>query len=127
MDNPILKDRAGQVINRWQDWTPPKQTYHWKEGRSAMELAKSWFASGTPQCPTELQALLSTNSRTRDIEITEGYPEYVTALPYGSQANGRNHDMMLRGHTPNEAAVICVEAKVDEPFDKKNWRKVAGG
>lgn len=117
MTIPIFKDRAGQIINRWQDWTPPKQAYHWKEGRSAMELARSWFASGTPECPPELQALFATNTHTANIEIDEGHPEFVTALP--ERGEGRNHDLMLKAHTPNEAAVVCVEAKVDETFGKK--------
>lgn len=117
MATPIFKDRAGQIINRWQDWTPPKQAYHWKEGRSAMELARSWFQTDTLQCPPELEALFATNTHTSNIEIDEGHPEFVTPLP--ERGEGRNHDLMLKAHTPNASSVICVEAKVDEPFGKK--------
>jgi hypothetical protein len=121
MSIPVFKDRAGGIIDRWQDWTPPKQAHHWKEGRSAMELAHSWFRSGTLQCPPELQALFATNPSTANIEIDEGHPEFVAALP--ERGEGRNHDLMLKAHTHTEPCVICVEAKVDEPFDKEIGEK----
>jgi hypothetical protein len=113
----IFKNCAGEPINDWQNWTRPKQSYHWKEGRSAMELARSWFRMETPQCPTELQSLLSTNARTANIQFDVGHPEFVTSLP--ERGEGRNHDLMLKGHTGGEAVVVCVEAKVDEPFGAK--------
>jgi hypothetical protein len=113
----ILKDRTGQIINDWTAWTPPKQLHHWKAGRSAMELARCWFKSGTPQCPPELEALLATNTYTTNLEFDEGYPEFVTALP--ERGEGRNHDLMLKAHTPTASGVVGIEAKVDEPFGKK--------
>ena len=81
MTSPILKSRAGEPINGWETWTRPKHDYQWKEGRSAMELARSWFTSGTAQCPPELQSLFSTSTRTASLQIDEGHPEFVTGLP----------------------------------------------
>lgn len=111
----ILKNpHTQQAINQWADWTRPKKLEHWKAGRSAMELARAWFTSSEPQCPNEVQDLLATNARIAGITFSEGYPEFVTSLP--QRGEGRNHDLMLRGQVNTEAAIVCVEAKVDEPF-----------
>ncbi len=103
-----------QVINSMDDWTRPKKPEHWKAGRSAMELARAWFTSSTPNIPKEVEALLATHARTSGMAFSEGYPERVTKLP--QRGEGRNHDLMLKGQVSNEATVVCVEAKVDEPF-----------
>lgn len=127
MPSIIIKNRMGQPITDWQGWTPPKQSDHWKAGRSAMELAKSWLLSATPQCPPELIALFKTNSLTASLQLAEGHPEFVTPLP--ERGEGRNHDMMLRGTTVGGKTVVCVEAKVDESFGLKvgdYWHKAKG-
>ena len=87
----VFKNHEDKPIEDWQNWTRPKREYQWKEGRSAMELARSWFPSGTLQCPSELQNLLSTNARTADTQFDEGRPEFVTSLP--QRGEGRNHDL----------------------------------
>ena len=46
--------------------------------------------------------------------MTEGWPEYVTALP--EKGDGRNHDLLLLGCRDDCGIVVSVEAKVDEPF-----------
>lgn len=127
MNSLVIKNRAGQPITDWQDWTPPKQSFHWKAGRSAMELAKSWLPSATPRCPLELTALFETNSLTASFQLEEGHPEFVTPLP--ERGEGRNHDMMLTGTTASGKAVLCIEAKVDEAFGLKigeYWHKAKG-
>jgi hypothetical protein len=48
----VLKNRTDKPIASWQDWTRPKRDYQWKAGRSAMELARSWFRLGTPFRPS---------------------------------------------------------------------------
>jgi len=88
--------------------------YHWKEGRSAMELAKSWFRNDALSPPQELSSLLHSHPRTNQIELTEGIPELVTPLP--ERGNGRNHDLALKGTTDYESVTICIEAKADESF-----------
>jgi len=113
----VIKNRAGQPIHHWKNWPPPKRSYHWQAGRSAMELACSWFRLGEPRCPPELQSLFATHTRTANIQLDEGYPEFVTSLP--ERGVGRNHDRLLKGHIGGEAVVVGVEAKVDEPFGKK--------
>ena len=101
-------------ITTWEEWSRPKLDYHWKEGRSAMELAKSWFRNDALFPPQELSSLLHSHPRTNQIELTEGIPELVTPLP--ERGNGRNHDLALRGSTEHESVILCIEAKADESF-----------
>ena len=89
-----------------------------------MELARSWFELDTPQCPPELQALFAKNTRTANIEIDEGYSEFITALP--ERGETRTHDLMLKAHTPTESGIICIAAKMEATFGKKigdYWRE----
>lgn len=121
MTVPILKDRAGQIINKWQDWTDPRELYYWTEGRKEMELARAWFESNAfedsaPQCPLKLQALFARNTHTACIEIDEGYSDFFTALP---ERGVSQHDLMLKAHTHKGSCIICITASVDEPFGKK--------
>lgn len=104
----------GTSVTRWEDWTRPKRDYQWKEGRSAMELAKSWFRNGIPAPPQELLDLLNSHDRTKGIRFASGMPEKVTRLP--EKGEGRNHDLALIGHTDEEQVTVCIEAKADEPF-----------
>jgi hypothetical protein len=104
----------GTPISSWEEWTRPKRDYQWKEGRSAMELAKSWFRNSVPAPPPELLDLLNSHDRTKEIQFVSGTPEKVTRLP--ERGHGRNHDLALIGHTDAEQITVCIEAKADEPF-----------
>jgi hypothetical protein len=114
MANLKLKNRQGTPITDWRDWTPPKDAKHWKAGRSAMELARAWFTSSTPQCPLEVEALLASHPATSGIEFTEGVPEFISGLPGGS--GGRNHDLLLRGRSASGPIIVSVEGKANETF-----------
>jgi hypothetical protein len=54
--------KSGNEIHSVEEWfrcAPPKMgKLHWKDGRSAKELAQSWFRLGVPKPPDELSALL---------------------------------------------------------------------
>ncbi len=104
----------GSPIIKYQEWTRPKKDYQWKEGRSAMELARSWFRHNHPQPPDEFVSLLHSSTRLESIHFTTGIPELVTALP--ERGEGRNHDLALIGNTVDEQVTITIEAKADEPF-----------
>lgn len=125
LSNPILKTRKDVVISDWREWTPPKDAKHWKAGRSAMELARAWFTSRTPQCPAEIEALLATHPFTSAIQFTEGVPEAITGLPGGG--GGRNHDLLLRGESNGQRVVASIEGKADERFGNETvgsaWNK----
>lgn len=104
----------GTPINSVDEWTRPKEEYQWKEGRSAMELAKAWFRAGKLAPPTELVSLLQSSKELKGLVLEKGIPEHVTSLPV--RGEGRNHDLWLIGETGGQKITICVEAKADEPF-----------
>ncbi len=105
----------GTPITNWEMWTRPKRNYHWKEGRSAMELAKAWFRHSELSPPKELLQLLHSSDRLTDLQLLRGNPEHKTSLP--ERGESRNHDLWLLGRTKREQVTICIEAKADEPFD----------
>jgi hypothetical protein len=117
-----LTDPSGRVITSWQEWTRPKQSYHWKPGRSAMELARAWFRNATSACPAELTALLDSHEATRGTVFTAGSPEHVTPLP--QRGEGRNHDLWLRGALGRGTVTVCIEAKADEVFGERLGRQL---
>lgn len=79
-----------------------------------MELARSWFQTGSLVCPSELQGLLKSHPLTDGCRIFKGQPEFVTPLP--QRGEGRNHDLWLLAACSARAVTICVEAKADETF-----------
>lgn len=114
MSEFAIIDWKGDQITDWRAWTRPKRDYQWRAGRSAMELARAWFVSPVPVCPREIVDLLASHPRTAGLTLDEGIPEYVTSLP--ERGEGRNHDLLLSGHSDSGSVVMSVEAKVDEPF-----------
>lgn len=110
----MLRNTSGKLISSVDAWARPKSEHQWKAGRSAMELAESWFRGGCCACPGELANLLDSHELTRGWRFVEGRPEFVTALP--ERGEGRNHDLWLRGSSAAGPLTVCIEAKVDEPF-----------
>ena len=106
-------------IEEWFRCAPPKEGLrHWKDGRSAKELARSWFSQdGYPQVPDELTALLNSHRDTKGMVIYEGFPEHKVQLD-SFRGETRNTDLVLLGYTDKGAIVISIEAKADEPFDQ---------
>jgi len=114
----------GSPITCWQEWTRPKKEYQWKSGRSAMELARSWFRNEYSSPPLELLSLFRSNARFDGLRFITGTPELVTLLP--ERGEGRNHDLALKGCIIDESVTMCIEAKADEPFGNASvveyWR-----
>jgi hypothetical protein len=48
----VLRNASGVPITRSEDWARPKKEFHWKEERSAMELARAWFRTGPLSVPS---------------------------------------------------------------------------
>jgi hypothetical protein len=109
-----LVNRSEETILSLEQWTRPKKAHQWREGRSAMELARAWCPDSGPACPVDLVALLRTHDWTREIQIEEVRPEYVTPLP--ERGEGRNHDIWAKCSVNGQPFTLCVEAKADEPF-----------
>lgn len=111
-----LFNKSGNEIKKWQDWERPKCEDHWVEGRSALELSKSWFRNSIVKAPYELTDILLT--RFKDISFISAQPEFVTALP--ERGEGRNHDLLIKSKIDGEKATICIEAKADESYGDYN-------
>ncbi|WP_435051295.1 DUF6946 family protein [Desulfosalsimonas propionicica] len=114
MKPPFIKSHDGRHLHSWAEWPRPKRDYQWKEGRSAMELAKAWFPDDAPAVPPEIENILLSKPRLEDLQLIEAVPELVTGLP--ERGEGRNHDLWIIGRTRLEQVTICIEAKADEPF-----------
>jgi hypothetical protein len=99
-------------LNAWHRLAKPAAEHHWKEGRSAYELAKDWIEGDAIDRVTRL---LRSRPELAGAQLDE--------LPRGP----RNHDLLVRGMTPQGPVVIGVEGKADEPFDKSlgQWREAA--
>ena len=110
-----VTNRHGEAIasvNEWRARAAPASEKHWKDGRSAQELAKAWVdGSG----PVDLARLLDRQPATAGLEITSAIAEAQVgfdAFPGGK----RNHDLLVRGRSTDGGVVIGLEAKADEPF-----------
>jgi len=102
-------------VDEWFRWAPPKRgAFHWKDYRSAKELARSWFRSGTALPPAELVSLL-TPTFGSELAFEEAMPERTADLD-DFEGEGRNCDLVVVCQAGVRRVVISVEAKADEPF-----------
>ncbi len=99
------------TIDEWKEKCPPERgNYHWRDGRSAKELAKEWI-NGNGQA---LRVLLNNHSTLQGVILIKASPELETR--FDRFGRGRKHDLLIIGDKANEKIVIAVEAKVDEGF-----------
>lgn len=96
-------------VDDWKKYAPPMKDEHWKNGKSAKELAK-YIIGENDYLPQELEVLLIKIGCKQELEL-EGEPEKITGLK--SRGNGRTHDLLL---VKEEEVVLGVEAKVAESF-----------
>jgi hypothetical protein len=72
--------KSGNEINSVEDWfrcAPPKMgKLHWKDGRSAKELAQSWFRLGVPKPPVGQGHRLCQRHENND--MTAQYAEQIS-------------------------------------------------
>jgi hypothetical protein len=117
-DKPMRIHKSEHEIRSVEDWfkyAPPKMgERHWKDGRSAKELAQSWFRDGSPKPPEELVELLEAKFAT-GITFDEAKPECVIELD-DFPGEHRNCDLVVLCNLGAKRTVITVEAKADEPF-----------
>jgi hypothetical protein len=118
--------KSGHEIRSVEDWfqyAPPKMgALHWKDKRSAKELAQSWFRNGIPRPPDELVALLEAKfgSRTTSERHRRREPLSLVHL-HGFDASLRHGP--TRCPVPLEPAPSgfrvsgsdCRQPKIDEP------------
>lgn len=95
----------------WYNVAPPKgEEKQWKEGRSALEMAR--FAT-SKDFPCLIDKILGEcGLKKQDFECE---PEALTTFPSKTMGTSgpRNHDLLMIG----EDCVIGIEAKVSESFD----------
>ena len=102
-------------FDQWRRYAPPaKGDAHWKDTRSAKELARAWYAGLEPQMPAELGALLGANDVLRSFTPATLRPEHESALD--KFGKGRQHDLVIYGTAGGRRVVLCIEAKADETF-----------
>lgn len=113
-------------VEQWRAHAGPKGgDKHWKDGRSAKEVAKAWCRpDGATAVPSELLALLRSHELTIDLEIATVIPEQRTPLR-GERGGHRHHDLLLLGRARGKRVVVGVEAKTDESFDEPLGRRIA--
>ena len=117
-----LKSKDGKVINSVDEWfkyAPPQQREkHWKNGRSAKELAKAFFQTGRLKVPNELESFFKCTPVLADFVPSLGIPEYTTSLD-NFPGGKRNHDLIIIGYSNKIKVAIAIEAKADETFGKE--------
>ena len=115
--------KKGKIIKSVDDWynaAPPKNpSLHWKDGRSAKELAK-YMTSTKGYMPKEIENILTKLGCNTNITFY-GEPEAVTSLE--GRGGGRNHDLLL---VQRNEVVVGVEAKSDEDFGEVVHKELFG-
>jgi hypothetical protein len=127
--SPIFIHKNNNRIESVEDWfrlaSPKEGLRHWKDGRSAKELAKIWFSKpGTPHIPADLISLLHSHPDLVSTEILEGTPEHKIPLD-NFRGETRNADLVLIGKRGNSKISINIEAKADEPYDQSVANKLS--
>jgi hypothetical protein len=92
---------------------------HWEQGRSAYELAHAWFRDG--KLPTTVKTLWDKCPEYRNAQVVWGGFEHTTRLdefPSPSQTDLLVLLRLTNGKADRGRAIVAVEGKVDEPFDK---------
>jgi hypothetical protein len=117
-DAPVLTS-----TDLWGKYAKPASPTHWKEGRSALELARAW--TSTPgQMPHEVTSALA-DGPFADLQLAHGRAELKTPFPDGS-AGPRNHDLVVVATCSRGNVLLDVEGKERETFDRtlvQRWTK----
>ena len=98
---------------------------HWKPGYSAAELAYSW-ASAATDLPSSVRAVLAQAPEYRGVKLVDAFFEREVDL----RSKGKNSqtDLMVVADLGQELAIIAVEGKVEESFNKlvREWKDSVG-
>jgi hypothetical protein len=101
-------------LAEWKTHAPPKSAVQWKEGRSAVEMARAWLTAEPPALPPEVEALLASHPDFGPVEAWEAEPEAL--VPFDGFSGPANVDLLLRARDPMGKIVVAVEGKADESF-----------
>lgn len=108
--------KSGNEIRSVEDWCarPKMGERQWKDGRSAKELARSWFRQDLACPPEEMRVLLEWAFQT-GMTFDEAKPECIIELD-DFIGEHRNCDLVVLCKVGARPMVVNVEAKADEPF-----------
>ncbi|MHC2795526.1 hypothetical protein ACVINZ_004538 [Mesorhizobium jarvisii] len=93
---------------------------HWREGYSAMCLARCWEKAGG--LPSEIARLLTLIGPLPELLLA--LPEHKVPLP-GSQRGDSQNDLFALIRAGGHTVAVTIEGKVDEPFDQPLGRWLA--
>jgi hypothetical protein len=88
---------------------------HWKQGRSAKSLADAWFEAN--DFPARVRSVLEQDPALDGIELIDAWLERCTDLRDGRATASQTDLLAVTGVGPH-LAIIAVEGKVTESFDK---------
>lgn len=103
-------------IEDWEKYGEPAEKKHWKKGRSAYEIAKSWLPNNKPGVPDGLVKILSNNFG-ENISIEKAIVEKKTYFS-DTSSGPRNHDLLLYAKIDDKSVIIGIEGKERESYDK---------
>jgi hypothetical protein len=113
MEYSSIGKKAVKDINEWKEIfvNNPNKKSHWKEGRSAYELANFMLnKNGEKIIKKYLEKTLN-----EEISFSKGYIELE--VKFDKYGHGREHDLGLWGKTNSGKTIfVGIESKVDELF-----------
>jgi hypothetical protein len=115
-DRIPIENHRGEPIVTLADWhrlAPPTSPHHWREYRSAYELAHAWTEGDGAK---RLSAVLQVREELAGLRLERGIAErksWFDDIP----GRPRQHDLLLNGTMNAGRLVVGLEAKADEPFD----------
>lgn len=125
----------GAAITSVDDWfrlSPPKGgERQWREGRSALELARACCPSpGTACLPSGIQALLRTHPLTDSPSFADARGTPELRIPIDAyRREPRNTDLALTYHAgdpPGQLVAVSIEAKADEALGQRVGAVIEG-
>lgn len=105
-----------QNIEEWEKYGEPAEKYHWKKGRSAFEIAKSWLPNNEPGVPENLSKILNEHFQD-EITFEKGIVEKKTYFN-DTSSGPRNHDLLVTAFFGEKKIIIGIEGKERESYDK---------
>jgi len=122
----LLRKGSSEIksVSDWFKLAPPKKgALHWKDGRSAKELAKAWCEKrNRPSPPEEFLRLLAPLVSVDHMADAIGWPEHqvpIDDLP----GEPPNIDLAIECDGKLGRTTVCVEAKADETFGEYTLAK----
>ena len=105
-------------LTSWFEHAPPaKGAEHWKDYRSAKELARAWCRYGVIRVPDELTMLFCKRVETRGFRAEQAVAEME--IHFDEFGGPRNADLALWDRPKSKSSkgiAVTVEAKADESF-----------